>query len=395
MRRVTLRAGKEKPVIQKHPWVFSGAIWRIDEGIADGDVVDVQDANGTFLARGYINRRSQIAVRLLTWQDEPIDDSWLCGRLERAIKGRRLLRDAGPDGAERLINAESDGLPGLVVDRYGPYLAVQLLTLGMERLREPVVRLLQEILRPVGIYARNDVDVRRHEGLPAESGLISGELPPDRIAIDEDGHRFWVDIKAGQKTGFYLDQRENRARAARYVRGAGSVLNCFSYTGAFGVYAAAAGTGTVVSVDSSAEALDMARANMALNELEGRPDEWVVGDVFQILRQYRGSGRTFDAIVLDPPKFASSQGQVQAACRGYKDINWLAFRLLNPGGVLITFSCSGLISADLFQKVIFGAAIDAERDAQIVERLSQAPDHPILLTFPESEYLKGLICRVW
>jgi 23S rRNA (cytosine1962-C5)-methyltransferase len=281
------------------------------------------------------------------------------------------------------------------VDQYARFVVVQFLTLGMEQFREKIVRLLQDILQPAGVYHRGDVDVRRHEGLSTETQLLAGEAPPDRLEIVEQGHRFWVDIKSGQKTGFYLDQRSNRARAGPYFRDADIVLNCFAYTGAFGVYAAAAGARSIISVDSSADALALAQENMMLNGLDHRDDEWVVGDVFQVLRHFRDQARTFDVIVLDPPKFATSQGQIQAACRGYKDINLLGFRLLKPGGVLITFSCSGLVSPELFQKVVFGASLDAGRDVQILEKLSQAPDHPILLTFPESEYLKGLVCRVW
>ena len=396
MARVFLRSGKEKPVINRHPWIFSGAIARADDGIGDGDMVDVVDSAGKFLARGYINQRSQIAVRLLTWEsDETIDDLFWGRRLDRAIQGRQSLVSEGDRSAVRLVNAESDGLPGLVVDRYGPYLVLQILTLGIEQHRECLVRLLMDRLKPTGIYHRGDVDVRKHEGLALESGWLAGEIPPDRLEIVERGHHFLVDIKAGQKTGFYLDQRDNRARATPYFRDAARVLNAFAYTGGFGVYAAKAGARSVTSVDSSDEALAVAQENMALNRLGSLEDEWIVGDVFQVFREFRDRGREFDVIVLDPPKFATSQGQVQAACRGYKDINLLGMRLLKPGGTLLTFSCSGLVSADLFQKVVFGASLDAHRDVQILERLSQAPDHPVLLTFPESEYLKGLVCRVW
>ena len=396
MKRITLRPGKEKPVINRHPWVFSGAIARIDDGITDGDIVDVVDARGQFLARGYVNRLSQIAVRLLTWDShEPVDRALIRRRLEQAIQGRKGLLGAADCDAFRLVNAESDGLPGLVVDHYGSYLVVQFLTLGIERLREAIVELLNELLQPVGIYHRGDVDVRKREGLPLATELLSGEMPPDRLEIVEHSHRFGVSILSGQKTGFYLDQRDNRRRAVPYFKECQSVLNAFSYTGAFGVYAAVAGVPRVVSVDVSAEALSQARDNMALNVAAPREDEWIEGDVFQVLRQFRDRGRSFDCIVLDPPKFAASQGQVQAACRGYKDINLLAMQLLKPGGALLTFSCSGLISPDLFQKVVFGAAVDAKRDVQILEKLSQSSDHPILLSFPESEYLKGFICRVW
>ena len=396
MKQVYLRPGKEKPVLNRHPWIFAGAIAQIDDGTQDGDIVDLVDGRGHFLARGYVNRLSQITVRLLTWDEsETIDRQWLQRRLERAVLGRRWLLDANDCDAMRLVNAESDGLPGLVVDRYGDYLVVQFLTLGVELMRAEIVDLLQDILAPRGIYNRSDVDVRRREGLAEEAGLLSGEMPPDRLEIVEQGHRFIVDVKAGQKTGFYLDQRDNRRRSVPYLREADTVLNAFAYTGSFGVYAARAGATRVVSVDVSADALAHAEENMALNVTGPRDDEWITGDVFSMLRRFRDEGRTFDCIIMDPPKFASTQGQVQSACRGYKDINLLAMRLLEPGGTLLTFSCSGLVSPDLFQKVIFGASVDAGRDVQILEKLSQAADHPILLAFPESEYLKGFACRVW
>jgi 23S rRNA (cytosine1962-C5)-methyltransferase len=300
--------------------------------------------------------------------------------------------------AYRLVNAESDFLPGLVVDRYNEYLVAQFLTLGIERWKGEIVSLLGELLPSRGICERSDVDVREKEGLLPATGLLAGQERPALVHIVENGYRFIVDIKQGQKTGFYLDQRENRQKLARsdepYCRGK-TVLNCFAYTGAFAVYAAGAGAKKVVNVESSAGVLKLAQRNMTLNGFDGRDDEYVEGDVFQVLRQYRDEGRSFDLIILDPPKFAYSKSQVQAACRGYKDINLLAMQMLRPSGLLFTFSCSGLVSPDLFQKVVFGASVDAGRDVQIIEKLSQGFDHPILLSFPESEYLKGFICRVW
>jgi 23S rRNA (cytosine1962-C5)-methyltransferase len=269
---------------------------------------------------------------------------------------------------------------------------MQCLTLGMARHRDGIAEHLAELLQPEGIYARDDVDVRLQEGLVLEAGTVWGAEPPRRLEIGEHGYRFVVDVREGHKTGFYLDQRPNRLRAAAYCQGA-EVLNAFAYTGAFGVYAAGAGARSVVNIDSSAPALEMAAENVALNGLG--PQEMVTGDVFQVLRDYREEGRQFDVAVLDPPKFATTKAQVRAATRGYKDINLLALQLLRPGGTLITFSCSGRVSADLFQKVVFGASVDAERDVQIVERLAQGADHPVLLTFPESDYLKGFAGRVW
>jgi 23S rRNA (cytosine1962-C5)-methyltransferase len=397
--KVVLKRGREKPVLNRHPWIFSGAIKNIEGECANGDIVTVADSRGNFLAQGYLNRRSQITVRLLSWiEEETIDRGFFRHRLEQAIAIRRPLQEDQTTNAYRLVNAESDFLPGLVVDRYNEYLVVQFLTLGIERWKREIVSLLGELLPCRGIYERSDVEVRDKEGLPLATGLLAGQERPALVHIIENGHRFIVDIKRGQKTGFYLDQRENRQKLARnsepYCCGK-TVLNCFAYTGAFAVYAAGAGAKKVVNVESSAEALKLAQRNMVLNGFDGRDDEYVEGDVFRVLRQYRDEGRSFDLIVLDPPKFAYSQSQVQAACRGYKDINLLAMQMLRPGGILFTFSCSGLISPDLFQKVVFGASVDAGRNVQIIEKLTQGFDHPILLSFPESEYLKGFICRVW
>lgn len=393
--KVVLKRGREKPVLNHHPWIFSGAIKNIEGEVADGNIVTVVGSRGSFLAQGYLNRRSQITVRLLSWiEEETIDRGFFRHQLERANAVRRPLQEDPATNAYRLVNAESDFLPGLVVDRYNEYLVIQFLTLGIERWKGEIVSLLGELLPSRGIYERSDVEVREKEGLPPATGLLAGQERPALVHIIENGHRFIVDIKQGQKTGFYLDQRENRQKLTRYCRGK-TVLNCFAYTGAFAVYAAGAGAKKVVNVESSAEALKLAQRNMALNGFDGRDDEYVEGDVFQVLRQYRDEGRSFDLIVLDPPKFAYSQSQVQAACRGYKDINLLAMQMLRPGGILFTFSCSGLVGPELFQKVVFGASVDAGRDVQIIEKLSQGFDHPILLSFPESEYLKGFICRVW
>jgi 23S rRNA (cytosine1962-C5)-methyltransferase len=330
-------------------------------------------------------------VRLLAWDpDEPVDSAFWRRRLQRALDGRAwLAADAGTT-AYRLVNAESDGLPGLVVDRYGEWLVLQCLTLGIARRRAEVTSLLADMLAPAGIYARDDADVRRKEGLPLEAETLWGSTPPDQVEILEQGRRFLVDVKRGHKTGFYLDQRGNRLRAAAYSAGA-EVLNAFAYTGGFGVYAGGVAARSVVNVDTSAGALALAELNVALNGCS--PQEMVAGDVFQVLRRYRETGRSFDVVVLDPPKFAASQAQLMAATRGYKDVNLLALQLLRAGGMLLTFSCSGLISPDLFQKIVFAASVDARRDVQILEWLGQGTDHPVLLSFPESHYLKGLICR--
>jgi 23S rRNA (cytosine1962-C5)-methyltransferase len=392
---VVLASGREKPVRNRHPWIFSGAVARIEGEAADGDLVRVADSRGNYLATGYLNRRSQIVVRLLTWDAEVIDAAFWQRRLERAIAARARLGDDDrqpPTNAYRIVHAEADGLPGLVVDRYATWIVVQCLTLGMACRRDKIVELLAGLLSPEGIYARDDADVRRKEGLPLETGPLWGAPPPAQVEIVEHGHHFLVDIQGGHKTGFYLDQRQNRLRVAGYCAGL-EMLNAFAYSGAFGVYAACAGARSVVNVDTSVEALALAEENLALNDCP--PQEMIAGDVFQVLRGYRDQGRDFDMIILDPPKFATSQAQVRNASRGYKDINLLSMQLLRPGGWLVTFSCSGLVNADLFQKIVFGASVDAGRDVQILEHLAQGPDHPVLLTFPESAYLKGLICRVW
>jgi 23S rRNA (cytosine1962-C5)-methyltransferase len=391
---VILKRNRAKPVLQHHPWIFSGAIERVEGDAADGDVVDVRDAGRNWLARGTLNRRSQIAVRLLTrQQDEAVDRAFWRRRLAQAIAARRTLADAPTTTAYRLVHAESDYLPGLVVDRYGEWVVVQFLTLGVERRRDEIVAALVDLLAPRGVYERSDAEVRAKEGLAQRVGLLWGEEPTELVEVFEDGRRFLVDVRHGHKTGFYLDQRENRARLPAFCRGA-EVLDAFAYTGAFGVCAALGGASQVTLVESSAPALGLARRHLALNGLEHHSVECVEGDVFSVLRGYRAQGRRFDVVVLDPPKFAHSEREVRRAARAYKDVNLLAFRLLRPGGVLFTFSCSGAVSADLFQKVVFGAAVDAQREAQIIGVLAQGADHPVALTFPEGAYLKGLICRV-
>ncbi len=397
--RITLKRGKEKPILAHHPWIFSGAIARADD-THDGDTVDIFDSAERWIARGYYNARSQITARVWTWHDEPVDRAFLRARLHRAITARDALIDRAATNAYRLVNAESDLMPGLVVDRYTDFVVLQFLTLGVDQRKAEIVDLVQELLEPRGIYERSDVDVREKEGLAPAVGVLRGAEPPDTIEICENNLRFLVDLKRGHKTGFYLDQRENRRRVMQDLTGfekpvrSIEILNVFSYTGAFAVYACAANADArVVNLDASRDALNLARENMRLNGCDAR-GEFTEADAFQMLRRYRDEGRSFDAIILDPPKFVHSQSQVQSGLRGYKDINLLAFKLLKPGGTLVTFSCSGQVSAELFQKVVFEAALDAKRDVQIIAKLSQSPDHPILLSFPESEYLKGLVCRV-
>jgi len=395
-RCVILKPGRERSVLNRHPWVYSGAIQRIEGDPEPGEIVAVQDTAGGFLAWGYLNRHSKITVRLLSWDlDEQIDADFWRGRLARAIAGRVDLAAEQGTNAYRLVHAESDNLPGLIVDRYGEWLVLQFLTLGVESRKRELVDILADFMpEAAGIYERSDVDVRQKEGLAPSVGLLHGAAPPAELVVRENGLQFAVDLTAGHKTGFYLDQRENRAILESYAADT-EVLNCFAYTGAFAVYAARGGAGAITNVDTSAGALALAKRCMALNGWADHPVEYLEADVFQQLRRYRDRGRQFDLIVLDPPKFAHSRAGIKRAARGYKDINWLAMRLLRPGGLLFTFSCSGAISADLFQKILFGAALDSGREVQIIQRLAQGSDHPVLLTFPESAYLKGTICRVW
>ena len=395
MNRIRLKPGREKSVHGRHPWVFSGAIASVEGAPKAGEIVAVTSARGEYLAQGYYNPKSQIVVRLLTWSDEEIDTAFWRRRLQASLARREETGDAAAKRANamRLVFSESDGLPGLVVDRYGEWLVLQSLTLGIERRKEILTQLLADLVSPKGIFERSDVDVRAHEGLRAASGPLFGESPPREVLIEEHGLSFGVDLLRGHKTGFYLDQRENRRRVAGYCRGR-HVLNAFSYTGGFGVYAAREGAESVLNLDSSADALQGAVANMARNGLERASDEYIAGDAFQVLRHFRDEKRSFDLIVLDPPKFAFSKKQLNSATRGYKDINMLGMQLLNPGGILCTFSCSGLVSEDLFQKVLWGAGVDTGCQVRILERLGQGADHPVLLTFPEGAYLKGFVCSV-
>jgi 23S rRNA (cytosine1962-C5)-methyltransferase len=401
MATIVLRPERDRSVVRRHPWIFTGAIARIDGQPASGETVAVHAADGTPLGWGAYSPQSQIAVRMWTFDPAAtVDRQFLRRQLELAFAVRSAI--ARPDlDAYRLVNAESDGLPGLIVDRYGDYLVAMFLSASAEYWKAEIVGLLRELAHagqwPTGpargIFERSDVDVRVKEGLPLAVGLLAGEAPPDSLEVREYGVRFAVEIARGHKTGFYLDQRENRALLADYAQGA-EVLNGFAYTGGFGVWALRGGAARVTNVDTSASALALASLNAETNGFAADRVENIAGDVFQVLRHFRDARRQFDLIVLDPPKFAESRGQVERATRGYKDINLLAIKLLRPGGTLFTFSCSGQITPELFQKVVAGAALDAGRDVRILRWLRQGPDHPVALNFPEGEYLKGLVCRV-
>ncbi|MCS6781827.1 MAG: class I SAM-dependent methyltransferase [Gloeomargarita sp. SKYBB_i_bin120] len=392
--QVVLKPGREKSLYRYHPWVFSGAIARVRGQPSPGETVGVYAHSGEWLAWGAWSPQSQIAVRVWSFQpDDRLDRQWWRTRIHQALARREPFAQQPDLDSYRLIYAEADGLPGVILDRYGEVLVLQLLSWGAEYWRETLVEALRERYPRATIYERSDAESRTKEGLPLRAGLIHGPEPPELVPIQEYHNRFWVDVRQGHKTGFYLDQRENRRVVQTYCRG-GEALNCFAYTGGFTVSLLRAGCQHVTQIDSSARALDIALKNVALNGFDNRCVTSVVGDVFQLLRRYRDEGRTFDHIILDPPKFADAQAQVPKAARGYKDINLLAMKLLKPGGLLVTFSCSGLVNADLFQKILAAAAIDSGRTVHLLQPLGQPWDHPINLWVPEGAYLKGWVCQV-
>jgi 23S rRNA (cytosine1962-C5)-methyltransferase len=394
-----LKAGREKSLLRRHPWIFSGAVQHVDDEPVSGGTLDLLSSNKQFLARASYSPTSQIRARVWTFDDEPVDADFFRRKIRSAIEARQKLNVMDQSNAYRLIYAESDGIPGLIVDRYEEVLVLQSLTAGSEFWKETLADLLLEETGLSIIYERSDADVRELEGLEPNVGLLRGNPSSLLLSsgqafvfpITEHNLKFNVNLQSGHKTGFYLDQRSNRLRARELAKDK-DVLDCFCYTGGFTVNALAGGAKSVLSIDSSADALAFARENVALNDLAIEKSNFVEGDVFQRLRKFRDENRSFDMIILDPPKFAPTAAQAERAARGYKDINLLAFKLLRPGGILVTFSCSGGIEAGLFQKIIAGAALDAGVEAQIIEHLSQGPDHPVSLHFPEAAYLKGLIC---
>lgn len=395
MKEVVLNPEREFSVARRHPWIFSGAVAAVKGDPEPGETVRVVSAAGKVLGAGSYSPESQIRVRMWTFsEDTDVDRALVRGLVARAIGVRAVLLAEASTDAFRLINAEADGMPGVIVDRYGEWLVCQFTTAGAEYWKSVIVEALQTYMPCRGIYERSEADTRKFEGLADAAGLLAGEMPPERIEITEHGCRYLVDIRGGQKTGFYLDQRDNRRTVALYANG-GEVLNAFSYTGGFGVAALNAGARSVTHVDISEPALTMARENTLLNVCDLACSEFIRGNVFEVLRKFRDRGRLFDMVILDPPKFAESKGSLMKAARGYKDINLLGLKLLRPGGVLATFSCSGRMTPELFQKVVADAAVDARRDVQLTMRMQQSTDHPQGLCFPEGLYLKGLLCRVW
>jgi len=388
MTTLFVRSGREIPVLGFHPWVFSGALEKVPEGLSSGDPVTLATAGGQFLARGYFNSYSQIAVRIWSWDpEEEVDGEFFVRRVKNALAFRQSL--FGPEtDAYRLVNAESDLLPGLVVDRYAGVLVVQFHTQGILRHREAILAALSKVVRPTGIWERSESASRKVEGLESKTGLVSGEVP-DRVAIRENGLSFLVDVMGGQKTGFFLDQRENRQAIMHHARG-GRVLNAFSYTGAFGVYALAGGAAHVVNVDSSAPALALARENAEANGFSPEQSSFVDMDVKKYLASSPG---TFDLIILDPPAFIKDRKKKRDGLMGYRRVNEAALSLLSPGGVLVTCSCSGHLSEPEFRHVVMEAAARARRPLQLLKSTTHAPDHLELLPFTEGSYLKALFLR--
>jgi 23S rRNA (cytosine1962-C5)-methyltransferase len=386
-----LKPGREKSLLRRHPWIFSGAIQRLDGEPVSGGTVDLLSSSGQFLARAAYSPNSQIRARVWTFEEEPVDADFFRRKIRSALDTRQTLKVEGESTAYRLVYAESDGIPGLIVDRYGDVLVLQSLTAGSEFWKETLADLLLEESGLSTIYERSDADVRELEGLEPKVGILRGNLSSVIFPMTENDLKFNVNLQSGHKTGSYLDQRENRLRV-RELATDRDVFDCFCYTGGFTVNALAGGATSVLSIDSSADALALCKENIGLNNLDASRQTSLEGDVFQVLRKLRDENRSFDLVILDPPKFAPTAAQAERAARGYKDINLLAFKLLRPGGVLVTFSCSGGIDAGLFQKIVAGSALDAGVEAQIVERLFQAADHPVSLHFPEGAYLKGLVC---
>jgi 23S rRNA (cytosine1962-C5)-methyltransferase len=391
MNKLILKPGREKSLKRRHPWIFSGAIAGVPDDPEQGETVEVRSSSGELLALAAYSPHSQIRARVWCWDERDVDSGFFARSIEHAAAARRALAIDRAGDALRLVHAEADGLPGVIADRYGDTAVVQLLSAGADRWREAIADALSRLPGMVRVWERSDADAREIEGLKPRSGLLRGKPLSGAPVITEHGVRFRIEIDAGHKTGFYLDQRDNRLLLRGLAAGQ-DVLDCFCYTGAFAINAALGGAKSVMAVDSSSLALDTARANAELNGITAV--EWIEGDVFQLLRRLRDQGRTFDVIVLDPPKFAPTAAHAERAARAYKDINLLAFKMLRSGGHLMTYSCSGGVSADLFQKVVAGAALDAGVVARIESWLHAAADHPVALNFPESEYLKGLLCRI-
>ena len=389
MTKVFLKKGREEAPSRGHPWVFSGAIERVEGTVDEGGIVDLFSHGGECMGRGYYNPCSQIAVRLLTQQAVEIDEAFFRERIEQAVHLRKPLLSSETTAC-RLIHSEGDLLPGLIVDMYGDYLVLQLNTAGMERFRDVIISILKNLISPTMIYDRSDPGMRAQEGLPDSTGPIGDGPIPDYIEIRENNIRFLVNVKEGQKTGFYLDQRDNRSLARGLAEGK-KVLNCFAYTGGFSAYASRGGAAGVTSVEASADALELCKKNLMINDISLENHRLVKGDVFQFLRDDQGE---YDVIILDPPAFAKRKGMVRAAIRGYKDINLFAMKRAKRMGLILTCSCSQHIDPGLFQKILSYAAADSRRQIQVLGHWGAPMDHPTAVHHPEGDYLKSVLLRV-
>ncbi|RYG16382.1 MAG: class I SAM-dependent rRNA methyltransferase [Chitinophagaceae bacterium] len=393
MVEIVLKKGKEKAALQRHPWVFSGALEKVKGKPEDGDVVKVFAFDNEFLAYGYFNGNSRVAVRLLEWDEtQTIDTKWYQNRLKQAIASRQFILSDETNTC-RLVFSEADFLPGLIVDKYADFLSIQILSSGIEKVKTDIVEILITELNPKGIFDKSDATARGHEGLAIENGLLWGENPPEFLAVKENGIAYNINIAEGQKSGFYCDQRDNRKIVASYTKGK-KVLDCFSYSGGFSLNSLANGAESVTSVDSSALALETLRQNVQLNKFDVEKANAIQSDVNKQLRAFKESGELFDVIVLDPPKYAPSRSALDRAARAYKDLNRLGMLLLEKGGLLATFSCSGAVDIETFKQIIAWAALDAGREVQIIKQFCQPEDHPLRISFSEGEYLKGLLLRV-
>ncbi|RVU01635.1 class I SAM-dependent rRNA methyltransferase [Mucilaginibacter limnophilus] len=391
---VILKKGKEKAVLQRHPWVFSGAVERIKGKPADGYIIRLIDAKGGFMAYGFYNGQSRVAVRLLEWDEQvTVDEAWFRAKVATAVNARKELLADGSTNTCRLIFSEADYLPGLIVDKYADHLAVQVLTSGIDNNMPVIIDELQKLLSPASIFDKSDASSRGHEGLTTENKLLAGTHPPELVEVKENNITYGINIAEGQKSGFYCDQRDNRRILAHYTKGK-KMLDCFSYTGGFTLNSLSNGAASVTSVDSSALAIDTLNENIRLNNFDNSKHSAIKADVNSQLRRFKDEGEKFDVIVLDPPKYAPSRSALDRASRAYKDLNRIAMLLLNEGGLLATFSCSGAMDLETFKQVLAWAALDAGKQVQFIYQFCQPEDHPVRSSFPEGEYLKGLLCRV-
>jgi 23S rRNA (cytosine1962-C5)-methyltransferase len=391
---VILKKGKEKAVLHRHPWLFSGAIECVKGKPANGDIVRLLNDKGEFMAYGFYNSQSRVALRLLEWDESvEINEDWFRRKVAVAVAGRSTILTESTNAC-RLVFSEADYLPGLIVDKYADYLAVQVLTSGIERVMPMIIDELQKLLKPEGIFDKSDANSRAHEGLETINQVLAGKHPPESVGVIENGIIYNINIAEGQKSGFYCDQRDNRRITADHAKGK-KVLDCFSYTGGFTLNALKNGAASVTSVDSSALAIETLKKNIDLNKLDAKKYTAIQSDVNKQLRTFREQGDKFDLIVLDPPKYAPSRSALDKASRAYKDLNRLAMYLLEPGGLLATFSCSGAMDIETFKQVLAWAALDAGKEVQFIYQYCQPEDHPVRASFPEGEYLKGLLCRVY